>query len=135
MESSRTVLRFALTTAITLASVSAYAATNASGAAAAQMPPPPPPTSTVMPRIGHTTLVHLVIAIRHVSRIRATYAKKLQAVKGQPAAARGIEAHAKKSMIAAIKGQHLTLPQYNNLVREVDADPTLRARVLHMLRQ
>lgn len=131
MKLSRTALRFALTTAITLASASAYATTNAPGAATAQIPPP----ATAMPQIGHATLEHLVTAIRHVSRIRASYAKKLQAMKGQPVAARGIEARAKKSMIAAIKRQHLTLPQYNNLVRQVDADPTLRARVLHMLHQ
>ncbi len=132
MESSRTALRLALTTAITLASASAFAATQAPGTAA-QMPPPP--AAAAMPHIGHTTLKHFVTAIRHVSQIRATYAKKLQAMKGQPGAARGIQVRAQQSMIAAIKGQHLTLPQYNNLVRQVDADPTLRARVLHMLRQ
>ena len=133
MESSRTALRLALTTAITLASASAFAATQTPGTAA-QMPPPPA-AATAMPRIGHTTLKHFVTAIRHVSQIRATYAKKLQAMKGQPGAARGIQVRAQQSMIAAIKGQHLTLPQYNNLVRQVDATPTLRARVLHMLRQ
>ncbi|MDA8192064.1 DUF4168 domain-containing protein [Acidiferrobacter thiooxydans] len=132
MESSRTALRLALTTAITLASASAFAATQAPAAATAHMPPP---GATAMPRIGHTTLKHFVTAIRHVSQIRAAYAKKLQAMKGQPGAARGIQVRAQQSMIAAIKGQHLTLPQYNNLVRQVDADPTLRARVLHMLRQ
>lgn len=132
MEPSRTALRFAVTTAIMLACASAYAATNASGAATTQIPPP---ASMAMPHIDHATLKHFVIAIRHVSQIRATYAKKLQAMKGQPAAARGIQARAQRSMIAAIKSQHLTLPQYNNLVRQVDANPMLRARVLHMLHQ
>jgi hypothetical protein len=131
MESSRTALRLALTTAITLISASAYAATQAPGAGSAQMPPPP--AAMAMPRIGHTTLKHFVTAIRQVSQIRATYAKKLQAMKAKPGAARGIQVRAQQSMIAAIKGQHLTLPQYNNLVRQVDASPALRARVLHML--
>ncbi len=126
MELARTVIRFALTATIGLASVSAYAHSRA-------MTPPPAAPTAAMPQINHATLRHFVVAIQHVSQIRAAYIKKLQAMKAHPVAIRSIQAKAQASMISAIKTQNLTLPQYNNLVHEVDANPALRARVLHML--
>ncbi len=132
MELARTTIRFALTTTIGLASVNAYAHLHG-GMAPPGMAPPPPAAQAPMPQINHVTLRHFVVAIQHVSRIRAAYMKKLQAMKTHPAAMHAIQAKAQHSMISAIKSQHLTVPQYNNLVHEVDVDPALKARVLHML--
>ncbi|MHB1511969.1 MAG: DUF4168 domain-containing protein [Acidiferrobacter sp.] len=126
MELARTAIRFAITITIGLASVSAYAHSRA-------MTPPQAAPPAAMPQINHTTLRHFAVAIQHVAKIRTAYIKKLPTMRAHPAALRSIQAKAQESMVSAIKAQKLTLPQYNNLVHQVDADPALRARVLHML--
>ncbi|MHB8253591.1 MAG: DUF4168 domain-containing protein [Acidiferrobacter sp.] len=145
MDLSRPTVRLTLALATMLTCASAYAYTAPGGASTAGAPgntPPPSSQSPMaagaspsMPTVTHTVLLHFVAAIRHVSKIRATYAKKMELMKAHPATLPKLQAKARHDMVAAIKAQSLTLPQYNNLVQQADTNPGLRARVLHMLHQ
>lgn len=79
-------------------------------------------------------MVHKVgTALRHIASIRQQYAQRAQSV-ATPQQRQDLDQQAQQEMVKAINAEGLSLQQYDQAMQMAQADPTLRERLISVVR-